>query len=169
MLTPDINLIAYEFSKGQFTLNPVENSGQREETKFSDELNFSDKNMAILILDDDIINQDGFGLKKGFYNVSADKYLDFLLIWQTGKLKAKIPVVKMEVFETINPKQEKVKKMSHRRYLKEQEKEKRKYFKGENPQEVDYKTAQIHYINEQKSYVIIYNSKNIELTGVIKF
>ena len=35
-------------------------------------------------------------------------HLDFLLIYQQGKLKAKVPVVKMEVFETNKPKQEKI-------------------------------------------------------------
>lgn len=165
----DSNLLAYEFDKGQFTLNPVQKSGEKEETKFVDELNFSDKNPAILILEQDIINSDGYGLKKGFYNVSSDKYMDFLYIYQGGKLKAKVPVVNMEVFETINPKQEKVKKMSYQRFLKEQEKQRQKYIKGENPSQVDYKSAQIHYINEQNSYVIIYNFNNIELTGVIKF
>lgn len=165
----DCSLLAYEFEKGQFTLNPILESGEKEESKANDKLKFSDKNPAVLVLEQDIINKQGYGLKKGFYNVSTDKYLEFLYIYQSGKLKAKVPVVHMEVFETINPKQQKVKKMSYRKFLKEQEKERQKYIKGINPLEVDYKNVQIHYINEQNSYVIIYNFNNIELTGIIKF
>ena len=45
--------------------------------------------------------------------------VNFLYIYQSGVLKAKVPVVKMEVFETSNPKQEKVKKMSWKKYNKQ--------------------------------------------------
>ncbi len=171
MIDLNTNLIVYEYSKGQYTLNPVQTSGERDETKVlsNDKLKYSEKDPAILVLENDIVNSKGYGLKKGFYTIEPDKYLDFLLIYQAGKLKAKIPVVKVEVLETLNPKQQKVKKMSYKKFLIEQEKEKRKYYKGENPAEFDYKKAQIHYIDEQNSYVIIYNSKIIELTGVIKF
>ena len=168
----DADLISYnyyQYDKGQYTLNPVVKSGEKEEDKLNDELNFSDKNPAVLILEEDIINKEGYGLKKGFYNITTDKYMDYLYIYQTGNLKAKIPVINMEVFETINPKQNKVKKMSYKRFLKEEEKKRQKYLKGQNPLEVDYKEAKIQYINEQNCYIIIYNFNNIELTGIIKF
>ena len=126
------------------------------------------KNPAVLILEDDIISKDGKGLKKGFYNVIPDKYLDFLLIYQKGELKAKIPVVQMEVFEPLEPKQEKPRKMSYRRYQNFIEKKQREYYRGLNPDEIDYKDVQIHYIEEEKAYIIIYNTNNIELSGMIK-
>ncbi len=167
----DLNcdLIAYQFDKNQYTLNPVEISGEKDEDKFDfDKLKYSSFNPALLVIENDIINKNGYGLKKGFYNVTTDKYLDFLYILQQGKLKAKIPVAKMQVFETLNPIQPKVKKMSYRKFLNQQQKEKQKYMKGENPAHVDFKEASIEYIKEQNAYILIYRSNNIELTGVIK-
>ena len=85
-----------------------------------------------MALEDDIVNENGYGLKKGFYKIIPDKYLDFLLLYQSGELKAKIPVVKMEIFESMNAeKEQKVKKMSYRKYQKELLKEQRKYMNGE--------------------------------------
>ena len=124
------NLIAYQFDKNQYTLNPVEISGEKDEDKFDfDKLKYSSFNPALLVIENDIINKNGYGLKKGFYNVTTDKYLDFLYILQQGKLKAKIPVAKMQVFETLNPIQPKVKKMSYRKFLNQQQKEKQAYIK----------------------------------------
>ncbi len=166
----DNNLIAYEFYKNQFTPNPVYPSGEREESKLIDEYAKNKKDLPVLILEDDIINENGCGLKKGFYNVVPDKYLDFLLIYQKGELKAKVPVVETKFHESANAqkKQEKPKKMSDARYKKQLQKESRKYFKGENPAEVDWKEAEIIYFPEKNAYLIIYNSNNIELSGVIK-
>lgn len=170
MITPDCNLISYEFYKNQFTPKSVYPSGERDETKLINQYKLVDTpKSAVLIIEDDIVNSEGYGLKKGFYTVLPDKYMDFLLIYQTGKLKAKIPVAKMKVSEAANPIQPKVKKMSQRAFKKQQEKEYRKYLKGENPNEIEFREAKIHYINEEKGRILIYNSNNIELVGIIKF
>ena len=97
MITADCNLIAYEYFKNQYTLSPVYPSGERDENKLTDKYSNSNHKPAVLILEDDIVNPDGYGLKKGFYNVATDEYMDFLLIYQSGKIKAKVPVVKMKV------------------------------------------------------------------------
>ena len=165
----DNNLIAYEYYKGQYV--PKEElyySGEKDETKLIDKYS-KGKELPVLILEDDIINPQGYGLKKGFYNIIPNEYNDLLLIYQTGKLKAKVPVINMKVIETSTPKQEKPKKMSERAYKKYKEKEYRKYLKGINPAEYDYKTAEIQYIQEQQAWLIIYKANNIELSGIIKF
>ena len=59
--------------------------------------------------------------------------------------------------------------MSYRKYKKQKEKEYRKYLKGENPEEIIWNSAEIHYINEQNAYILIYNSNNVEVAGIIKF
>ncbi len=168
-MTIDNNLIAYEYYKNLFVPKEVYTSGEKEETTLIDK--YSQKNdMPILALEDDIIDPNtGKGLKKGFYNVIPDKYQDFLLIYQGGKLKAKIPVIETKLHETNNPRQPKIKKMSYSQYRKYQEKEYRKYLKGENPSEIDWKTAQIQYIPEKNGWLLIYNSNNITLLGIIKF
>ena len=165
----DNNLIAYEYYKNQYTPKAVYTSGEKDETKLVDKYSPNKQASAVLILEDDIVNNEGYGLKKGFYNICPDKYLDFLLIYQSGDLKAKIPVYKMEIFETTNPEQFKPEKMSYSKFKRKQQKEYRKYLKGENPAEVEWKEAQILYIEEQKSWVIVYNFNNISLVGVIKF
>ena len=164
----DNNLIAYEYSKGQYTPKEVYYSGEREETSLIDRYS-NRKELPVLILEDDIINSDGYGLKKGFYNVVPDKYKDFLLIYQSGKLKAKVPIVKIDIVSNNSPKQKKPKKMSQRAYKRMQEKENRKYLKGINPSEFDYKEVEIHYIQENAGWLIIYKENNFELSGIIKF
>lgn len=168
MLTFDNNLIAYEYYKDRFVPKEVYPSGEKDETRLINKYSSDNKELPVLILENDIVSKEGRGLKKGFYNIMPDKYMDFLLIYQKGKLKAKIPVINMEVFETLNPKQEKPKKMSYSQYKKMMEKKQREYYRGLNPAEVDYKNAQIHYIEEENAYIIIYNTNNIELTGMIK-
>ncbi len=165
----DNNFIAYEYQKDQYVPKEVYSSGKKEENNIINKYSPTDKTPAVLTLKDDIINSDGYGLKSGYYNVIPDKYLDFLLIYQAGNLKAKVPVVKMEVFETNNPKQHKVKKMSAKKYAREQEKEYRKYMNGKNPDDVDWSEVEIYKTQEFNSWMIVYNSKNIQLLGVIKF
>ena len=75
----DNNLIAYEYYKNQFVPKEVYPSGERDETKLIDKYSFNNQNLPILVLEQDIVNKDGYGLKKGFYNIFHDKYLDFLL------------------------------------------------------------------------------------------
>lgn len=166
----DNNLLAYEYYKNQYVPQEVYSSGKKDETNLINKYspNYG-VNAPVLSLKDDIINSDGYGLKRGFYSVYPDKYLDFLYIYQSGKLKAKVPVVKMEVFEPINPKQEKIKKMSLSKYNKEQEKKYRKYLNGENPDEIEWSEVNIYRTGEKNSWLIIYNSNNIELSGLIKF
>ena len=168
MLT-DNNLIAYEYFKNQYVPKEVYVSGEKEETKLINKYSPSDKNPPILALEEDIVNSDGYGLKRGFYSVAPDKYLDFLCLYQSGKLKAKVPVISMEVYETNNPKQPKIKKMSAKKYAREQEKKKRRYMNGENPDEIEWSEVEIYSLKEKKSWIIIYNSNNIQLLGVIKF
>ena len=166
MLT-DNNLIAYEYYKNQFTPNEIYYSGEKDETKLIDKYS-NRKELPILILEDDIVNSQGYGLKKGFYNVIPDEYKEFLLIYQTGKLKAKVPVVEIKSTPSLNPKQQKPKKMSQRAYERYKQKEYRKYLKGINPDEFEYHEVEIQYITEDRAYLIKYKTNTYELSGIIK-
>ncbi|MBQ8848144.1 MAG: hypothetical protein IJ003_04290 [Candidatus Gastranaerophilales bacterium] len=165
----DNNLIAYEFYKNQYVPKEIYYSGEKEETKLLDKYNKEPREGTILVIENDIVNEEGYGLKKGFYNVKPDKYLDFLLIYQSYKLKAKVPIIKTQIHESIDARTEKVEKMSYKKYLKEKEKEYRKYLKGENPKDIEWTEAQIYYIPQNNSYLLIYNSNILELHGIIKF
>ncbi|MBR2069090.1 MAG: hypothetical protein IJ877_04925 [Candidatus Gastranaerophilales bacterium] len=164
----DNNLIAYEYYKNQFTPKEVYHSGERDETKLIDKYS-NRKELPVLLLEDDIINSEGKGLKKGFYNVVPDEYKDFLLIYQTGQLKAKIPVIKMNVIPPSETKQQKPKKMSQWAYKRHLQKEYRKYLNGINPDEYEYTEVEISYVQENNAWVILYKTNNLELTGMIKF
>ena len=74
----------------------------------------------------------------------------------------------MEVYETNNPKQEKIKKMSAKKFQREQEKKYRKYINGQNPDEIEWSEVNI-YKHKENSWLVIYNSNNIQLSGLIKF
>jgi len=165
----DNNLIAYEYYKNRFVPNEVYVSGEKEETSLINKYSGHSASETVLVLENDIINSDGYGLKKGFYNVKPDKNLDFLLIYESGRLKAKVPVIDVKFIESVNASTPKPKKMSYGKYKRQQQKEYRKYLKGENPAEINWTTAEIHYIDEQNAYILIYNSNNLEIAGIIKF
>ena len=165
----DNNLICYEYYKNLYTLKPVIESGAKDGDTKEDKYSFNKNNMALLLIEEDIVNSDGYGLKKGFYNVACDKYMDFLFIIQSGKIKAKIPVAKTKLIESINPTQFKPQKMSYKKFQKQEEKKYRKYLDGIDPSEFNVKTAQIQHLNEENSFIIIYNTGNMEVTGIIKF
>ncbi len=168
-MIPDNNFICYEYEKNLYTPKPVIQSGAKDGDVKEDKYSFNKNNMALLLLEEDITNSEGYGLKKGFYNVICDKYMDFLLIIQSGKIKAKVPVIQTKLIESINPVQFKPKKMSYKKFQKEEEKNYRKYLNGTNPSELEIKTVQIQHLNEENSYIIIYNTGSMELTGIIKF
>lgn len=165
----DNNIICYQFDKGQYTPNKVIESGAKSDDVSDDKYSFSTKKSALLVIEEDIINFEGYGLKKGFYNVATDNYMDFLYIYQSGKIKAKLPVIETKVIETLNPIQFKVKKMSSKKAQKEQEKEYRKYLDGTNPKEVVLRSAQIRRLDEVNTWLLIYTENNVELVGLIKF
>jgi hypothetical protein len=59
--------------------------------------------------------------------------------------------------------------MSIKKYAKYQEKEYRKYINGINPNDVEWSEVNIYKLKEKNSWIIIYNSSIVELSGVIKF
>ncbi len=112
----------------------------------------------LLMLESDIINSQGYGLKKGFYEIKPDKTLDFLLIYQAKALKAKVPVISVE---QINKNPEKKEKISEKR-------KKKKYKKGESPDDVIFSKAEIKYDEKNNCYMIFWEYDNTRAIGVMK-
>ena len=150
-------------------------SGEKEYQKPSYNYGPPSTKYPVLALEDDIIDKNGYGLKKGFYEVRIDENARFLLFVQSGKLKAKIPVI---FYETTKKKEKSppegkildkktAKKM--RKEAKKAKKEAYKYRKGENPKELDWSEVQIYKTNKKNTWLIIYNTNNIQLSGIIKF
>lgn len=135
-------------------------SGEKEHQKPSYNYGPPSTKYPILALEDDIIGQDGRGLKKGFYEVRIDSENKFLLFVQSGNLKAKIPVI---FYETSEKKEEKPqegkildKKIAKqmRKEAKKAKKEAYKYRKGENPKNIVFSSVKMTYDEKNSCWVI---------------
>ena len=146
----------------------------------------------ILALEYDILNKDGFGLKRGYYEVGTDENFSCLYFVESGKIKAKIPVIKKEVinqsgsdFEWLEDKSKNspntssqnlnmgIKVSSRKTYKppftdKELKKRKQKYKKGQDPMTYFHSKVYMEYNTETDAYTVIWEKYNTRLIGVIK-
>lgn len=135
-------------------------SGEKEDQKPSYNYGPPSTKYPILALEDNIIGQDGRGLKKGFYEVRIDSENRFLLLVQSGNLKAKIPVIfyKTEEKQEKKPPEGKIsdKKLAKklRKEAKKAQKEDYKYRKGENPKDLSFSSVKMTYDEKNSCWVI---------------
>lgn len=146
----------------------------------------------ILTLEFDILNKDGYGLKRGYYEIGTDKEYSYLMFIESGYIKAKIPVIKHELidragtdfeWEKDKPKNtprsasknfdDQITVASRRVYKypyseKELKKRKKKYKKGQDPTTYFHSKAYMEYDDEIKAYKVIWEKYNTRLIGVIK-
>lgn len=116
-------------------------------------------NYPLLILEDDLIDTRGYGLKKGFYEVRPSLDYDFLNIMQSGEIKAKVPVLKIEQIDTNPPPKEKI----------SSKKKKKKYKKGKSPDDYVYKKAELKYDSKNACYILYWEVNNTRIIGIMKF
>ena len=131
-------------------------SGEKEYQKPSYNYGPPSTKYPILALEDDIINDEGRGLKRGFYEIRIDDNKEFLLFVQSGKTKAKIPVImyeslKKQTQKPLTAKQE-AKKM--RKEAKKAKKEAYKYRKGELPKNMIFNDVKMTYDEKNALWVI---------------
>jgi hypothetical protein len=117
-----------------------------------------DAHNPLLIVKEDIINSAGRGLKRGFYETRLSQTADFLLLYQAGQLRAKIPVVTIEQRKPVASKKTKPKKV----------KKKKKNYKGTNPEDFVYNRVELRYSAEQESYIILWYRANVRVTAAFK-
>lgn len=148
----------------------------------------------VLRLEYDILNKDGFGLKRGFYVIRPDSDYTYLMFIQSGKIKAKIPVIKNErISEYGNdyewPDKKKRGKnspnsnpariteentvVSPEKIIpkltdKEKRRRERQFKKGIDPIEYIHSTVNMEYDKEIQSYVVIWEKYNTRIIGVLK-
>lgn len=68
--------------------------------KVEDNVIYKNKNEntnPVLRLEYDILNKEGFGIKRGFYEIRPNSDFTVLMFIQSGKVKAKIPVISKEL------------------------------------------------------------------------
>ncbi len=147
----------------------------------------------VLRLEYDILNKDGFGLKRGFYEIRPDDDYTFLKFIQAGKIKAKIPVIKTERiseygndYEWPDKKKNKntsdssVARISNRNSVvspkgvtpvlsdKERKKREKKFKKGIDPINYIHSNVDMKYDKELSSYIIIWEKYNTRVFGLLK-
>jgi len=158
-------------------INPYKGtlSGEREHQKPSYRIGPPSTKNPILTLQDDIVGFDGRGLKKGFYEVKMDEEYDFFLLIQSGKLKAKIPVLEVKNIKDNPPVETEIKKIIPKKIKKEREKEEKrrkkreyKYRKGELPEDYVHSKAELFYDKSTDNWVIIWELENTRAIGSFK-
>lgn len=118
----------------------------------------SENTNPLMLLEEDIIGSDGRGLRKGFYEVRPDAAKDFLLLYQSGKLKAKAPIISIEQRKQVPPVKTKIKKG----------KRIKKNYRGTNPEDFIYQHAEIFRDEQQGCYIIIWDRANTRIRATLK-
>ena len=146
-------------------------SGEKEYQKPSYNYGPPSTKYPILALEDNIVDDNGKGLKKGFYEVRISENKDFLLFVQSGKVKAKIPIINYESLkkqvsqQALNSKQM-AKKM--RKDAKKAQKEAYKYKKGELPKDIVFNDIKMTYDEKNACWVIIWEAEDSKAIGCFR-
>lgn len=188
----DYNLIAAWRSLDEIMPYPQYKAGSRDNDKpvYQDPKDSSSN--PVLALEFDILNEDGFGLKRGYYEIAVDSDYSCLMFVQSGIIKAKIPVIKQEVIEEYGSEFEwpddkdkstpnnasknltegimvSSKKIYTKTYTeKELKKRREKYKKGMDPSTYFHSTVSMEYDSELSLYKIIWEKYNTRIIGVMK-
>ena len=146
-------------------------SGEREHQKPSYNNGPPSTKYPILALEDNIADDEGRGLKKGFYEIRISENKDFLLFVQSGITKAKVPVIFYESYK--KPEQEDVlsdkelaKKM--RKEAKKARKEAYKYRRGENPKDIIFSDVKMYFDNQNACWVVIWEADESKAIGCFR-
>ena len=147
-------------------------SGEKEYQKPSYNYGPPSTKYPILALEDNIVDENGKGLKKGFYEVRIDDNKEFLLFVQSGKIKAKIPVILYESLKKQSRQQvpltEKQMAKKIKKENKKLQKEKYKYRKGELPKDVVFNNVKITYDEKNACWVIIWEIEDSKAIGCFR-
>ena len=167
-------------------------SGAKDREKSIYNYPTEDVSNPILTLEFDILNKDGYGLKRGYYEIGTDSDYSYLMFIESGYIKAKIPVVKHELihssgsdfeWEKDKPKNtprtasrsldSEIAVSSRKIYKplyseKELKKRKKKYKKGMDPTTYFHSKVYMEYDDEIEAYKVIWEKYNTRLIGIIK-
>ena len=145
-------------------------SGEKEHQKPSYNYGPPSTKYPILALEDDIINDEGRGLKKGFYEIRIDDNKEFLLFVQSGNTKAKIPVISYESLkkQTQKPLTAKQEAKKMRKEAKKAKKEAYKYRKGELPKDMIFNDVKIKYDEKNALWVIRWETQEESAIGCFR-
>lgn len=189
--------LSYDYIAGFKTIDEVlpyrqYNSGARAEDNAiysTEKINTN----PVLRLEYDILNTDGFGIKRGYYEVRPDSDYTYLMFIQSGRIKAKIPVISTELiseyghdYEWADKKKTKntpnsnpgrisdvntvvlPQKITPPLTEKQKKKRKKDFKKGIDPLEYIHSEVKLKYDEEISSYIIIWEKYNTRVIGLLK-
>lgn len=192
LIDADNNLIAAWRTLDEILPYSQYQSGAKDEDNPAYKNPLPSTSNPILALEFDILNKDGFGLKRGYYEIGTDSEYSYLMFIQSGVIKAKIPVIKQEVIEKAGSDFEwhddkgknapissskkiddEITVASRKIYKppytdKELKKRKKKYKKGADPMTYFHSKVYMEYDMELDIYKIIWEKYNTRLIGFIK-
>lgn len=154
----DCDLISYYTAEETLPFKQYQSGARADNTTISEKSGKEDEN-PILILTEDIILPSGLGLKKGFYRVELSDDFDFLLLYVSGKLWAKIPVIELG---PLNAKPKKSFK-KERKWVFWHKKD----HLGESSENLIHKSCEIKYDRDTNSYLLFWERGNTRAIGVI--
>ena len=188
----DTNLIAAWRSIEDVLPYPQYKAGTRPDQQGIYEDKKDPSSNPILILEFDILNEHGYGLKNGFYELAVDSEYKFLMFVQAGNIMAKIPVVSHSLINEsgldyewhddkdkstpneaskdltegimVSSKKIYTKKFSE----KEEKRRKKKYQKGQDPLTHFHSKAYMEYDKELRAYKVFFEKYNTRIMGIMK-
>ncbi len=147
-------------------------SGEKEHQKPSYNYGPPSTKYPVLALENDIIDDNGKGLKKGFYEVRIDDNNEFLLFVQSGTIKAKIPVIFYESYKKEEPLKENMSDKKYAKLIRQKEKKARKeaykYRKGELPKDIVINEIKMNYDEKNACWVIIWEAMSSKAIGCFR-
>ena len=165
----DCNLIAY-YSVEEVLPYAQYPSGEKAGENPIYKYSASAKTYPILTLEENIIFDDGRGIKMGFYQVILSEDFSSLILVESGKIVAKIPVVSLEQRKQMPSVKQKVKKKRIKPQEGKQYKPPQplKNNKGVDSSDFIHLKASMRYDSDNNSYVLLYERGNTKAVGVIK-
>ncbi len=165
----DCNLISY-YSVEEVLPHPQYQSGEKAGENPIYKYSAPAKTYPILTLEEDILFSDGRGIKKGFYQTVLSDDCNFIVLIESGAVKAKIPVVSIEQRKHVEPTKQKVERKWRKPPEGKQYKPPQplKNNKGVDKSDFIYLKASMYYDVDNNSYILIYERGNTKAVGVIK-
>ena len=165
----DCDLISY-YSVEELLPYPQYQSGEKAGENPIYKYSAPSKTHPVLTLEQDILFDDGRGIKQGFYQVLLNDDFDFLILVESGDIKAKIPVISIGQRKEMPLVRQKVERQFRKPREGTQYKPPQplKNNKGIDSEDFIYLNASMHFDKDNDSYVLIYERGNTKAVGVIK-
>ena len=156
-----------------YPVSPRETAGITDMSKAHFRYALQESDYPNLIIDEPIYDGLGDVIQPGYYQLALSDEKNFLILIQSQKAVAIIPVFKLEDDGGADAR-EKLNQQKNKRYLKRQKKEIQKTHEARSKKGMPpisdniHMEAKIEYINDGQYYLIMYERENTRAWGAIK-